>query len=334
MTNRYFNMMILPLLMGILFARSQGFILHGRTKGVKDSVWLYLETATTRRCLDSTQVIGGRFTLSGKIKDKAEQVFLHNAGFADYTRIWLENRSIQIDLEKGAFPRALIHGSRTQKEQEALSLAEEKFSTRETAMQFNRDYIRRHPGSMIAVYILDVYASTWGRDGTRSLFGKLSPAIKHTEDGVNVARFLSLNRDLGIGSSFADLSQPDTNGIPIRLSSIKGRYILLDFWASWCGPCREANPGLRLVYTRYKSSGFEIYGVSLDQDGRDWRQAIRSDSLSWTNVSELKGDKNTAALIYGVSAIPDNFLIDSTGKIIARSLRGDALTKKLKELLP
>ena len=334
MTKRYQKLMIIPFLMGAVFARSQGFILHGHTNGIKDSVWLYLETASTRRCLDSTQVIGGRFALSGRIKEKAEQVFLHNAGFADYTRFWLENKSMRIDLEKGAFKRAIIHGSGAQKEEEALSRAEEKFSTREADLQFNRDYIRRHPGSMIAVYILDVYASTWGRDSTRSLFDILPRAIKRTEDGANVARFLSLNRDLGIGSSFADLSQPDTNGRPISLSSIKGRYILLDFWASWCGPCREANPQLGLDYSRYKKRGFEIYGVSLDQNGRDWRQAIRSDSLSWTNVSELKGDKNTAALIYGVSAIPDNFLIDSTGKIIARRLRGDVLTKKLKELFP
>ena len=334
MTNRYPKMIIIPLLMGAHFARSQGFILHGHTKGIKDSVWFYLETADTRRCLDSTQVIGGRFTLSGRINEKAEQVFLHNAGFADYTRFWLENRPMQIDLVKGAFKQAQIHGSRTQKEQEALLLAEKNLTTREADMQFNRDYIRRHPGSMIAVYILDVYASTWGRDSTGSLFDRLPRAMKRTEHGAAIAQFLSLNRDIGIGSSFADLNQPDTNGIPIRLSSIKGRFILLDFWASWCGPCREANPGLRLDYLRYKNSGFEIYGVSLDRDGRDWRHAIRSDSLSWTNVSELKGDKNTAALIYGVSAIPDNFLIDSTGKIIARSLRGDALTKKLKELLP
>jgi thiol-disulfide isomerase/thioredoxin len=327
-------MMIIPLLMGAHVARSQGFILHGHTTGIKDSVWFYLETADTRRCLDSTQVIGGRFTLSGRINEKAEQVFLHNAGFADYTRFWLENRPMQIDLVKGAFKQAQIHGSRTQKEQEALLLAEKNLTTREADMQFNRDYIRRHPGSMVAVCILDVYASTWGRDSTSSLFDRLPRAMKRTEHGAAIAQFLSLNRDVGIGSSFADLSQPDTNGIPIRLSSIKGRVILLDFWASWCGPCREANPELRLDYQRYKNSGFDIYGVSLDRDGRDWRQAIRSDSLSWTNVSELRGDKNTAALIYGISAIPDNFLIDSTGKIIARSLRGDALTKKLKELLP
>ena len=327
-------MMIIPLLMGAHVARSQGFILHGHTTGIKDSVWFYLETADTRRCLDSTQVIGGRFTLSGRINEKAEQVFLHNAGFADYTRFWLENRPMRIDLVKGAFKQAQIHGSRTQKEQEALLLAEKNLTTREADMQFNRDYIRQHPGSMVAVCILDVYASTWGRDSTSSLFDRLPRAMKRTEHGAAIAQFLSLNRDVGIGSSFADLSQPDTNGIPIRLSSIKGRVILLDFWASWCGPCREANPELRLDYQRYKNSGFDIYGVSLDRDGRDWRQAIRSDSLSWTNVSELRGDKNTAALIYGISAIPDNFLIDSTGKIIARSLRGDALTKKLKELLP
>ena len=123
------------------------------------------------------------------------------------------------------------------------------------------------------------------------------------------------------------------DGKTVTLSSYKGKYVLVDFWASWCGPCRGENPNVLAAYNKFKSKNFTILGVSLDENKDAWKKAVDKDGLPWTHVSDLKGWKSDAAAIYSVHSIPANFLIDPTGKIIAKSLRGAELDSKLAELL-
>lgn len=132
-----------------------------------------------------------------------------------------------------------------------------------------------------------------------------------------------------------DFSQNDVNNRPVKLSDFRGKYVLLDFWASWCGPCRQENPNVVKAYKTYKDKNFTVLGVSLDQPGKkqDWLQAIEKDGLTWTQLSDLQGWKNAASTLYGVRGIPANFLIDPQGKIVGKDLRGAALEKKLGELL-
>jgi peroxiredoxin len=136
-----------------------------------------------------------------------------------------------------------------------------------------------------------------------------------------------------VGKQAPDLSLPDANGKMISLASYKGKYLLVDFWASWCGPCREENPNVVRAYKSFKNKNFAILGVSLDKDRDAWQQAIQADSLSWTHVSDLKYWNSKAVEIFKFEGIPFNVLIDPQGKIIAESLRGDELENKLAEVL-
>ena len=135
------------------------------------------------------------------------------------------------------------------------------------------------------------------------------------------------------GADAPEVALPAVNGDTLKLSSLKGKVVLLDFWASWCGPCRVANKGLVKLYSKYKSKGFEIFGVSFDKDKSDWRKAIAKDKITWLQVNDDGGWEAPTAINWRIDAIPTSYLIDQNGKLIAMDLTGKELEKKLKEIL-
>ena len=146
-------------------------------------------------------------------------------------------------------------------------------------------------------------------------------------------QMVEVERKTAIGSPAPEISLMDTEGKIRKLSSLKGKVVLIDFWASWCGPCRKENPHVVAMYGKYKDKGFEIYSVSLDKDRESWLKAIAKDNLTWPNhVSDLKYWKSEGAAAYGVTAIPFTVLVDKKGKIVAKKLRGEELENKVKEL--
>ncbi|MCL5247201.1 AhpC/TSA family protein [Cellulophaga sp. 20_2_10] len=148
------------------------------------------------------------------------------------------------------------------------------------------------------------------------------------------AEYTRLKAEVTVGNSYKDFTLNDQNGKPVKASEVlkKNKYMLLDFWASWCGPCRKENPNVLKVYTKYKEKGFDVLAVSIDDNKDSWLKAIKDDNMPWTQVSDLKGRDNLAAKLYSVSGIPASFLINSEGLIVAIDLRGEELDKKLEEL--
>lgn len=142
-----------------------------------------------------------------------------------------------------------------------------------------------------------------------------------------------LDNLIPVGSEAPDFTQNSPEGKPISLSSLRGKVVLIDFWASWCRPCRMENPNVLRVYNKYHNKGFEILGVSLDKTKEAWTGAIKQDGLPWKHVSDLQFWNNAVAQQYGVSAIPYTVLVDREGKVLAKNLRGPALEEKLAEVL-
>lgn len=305
----------------------------GSATGFSDSILLYLDYTTSdgsTKHLDSTHILNGKFIFSGTLKSNAIKAIIRTKDFSDYKFFWLENARISFKAEKGKFRDAVITGSKTQNDANKLDLAIK--ATKNKKEQYI-SFIRNHPNSIISANLLSVYGSTWGKDTTSTLYKSLSQLNKNTFYGKNVLEFISLNKNLKVGDKYADFSQKDAQQNTVRLSDFTGKVVLLEFWGSWCTPCRKGNPELVKLYNEFKGKGFEILGVGAETDKDAWLNAIETDKLQWTNVTDFKGDKNEAALIYGVSYYPANFLIDKTGTIIATDLQGDKLRDKLNELL-
>jgi len=136
-----------------------------------------------------------------------------------------------------------------------------------------------------------------------------------------------------MGKVIPDFEQADVNGKMVNIKSYRGKYVLIDFWASWCGPCRGENPNVVAAYNKYKSKGFTVLGISLDKTKEPWLAAIEKDGLTWTHVSDLKGWSNAVAGQFGITSIPQNFLVDPKGVVIGKNLRGEALEEKLASIL-
>lgn len=156
------------------------------------------------------------------------------------------------------------------------------------------------------------------------------PNYTHAKDFVSMVDKM---KTLAIGQMAPEISLPNPEGTVVPLSSLRGKYVLVDFWAKWCGPCRKENPNIVRAYNQYKDKGFTVYGVSLDRTKDDWLQGIREDGLTWTHVSDLKFWQSEAAKTYNITAIPFSLLLNPEGKIIAKNLRGQALDDKLEEVL-
>jgi len=193
-------------------------------------------------------------------------------------------------------------------------------------------FIEDHPDAMMSPYALWRIHIRIGEEQAIRLFNLIDTALSKQAQYVFIEKTIRAWERTPVGSEIPNLVQPDTNGTPVSLGDFRGKYLLIDFWASWCAPCRAANPEMTELYTKYHEKGIEFLGVSLDKDADAWKKAISDDKLVWKHVSDLNYWDNEISRYFGIKSIPSTLLVDQEGRIIAKNLHGEELEARLAEL--
>ena len=317
-----------------------------RLTNIDDNTILYLYKNDIK--IDSTVVYNGKGEL--KIKSvKPEDVYISNDSRNNFQfkLFWIEPSQVSIVGDYRKLKKAKVIGSKSNDLSEKFVRIDTAFrsldrnlnpkSKKEAAKQYKQEFsdlIRKNRNSFVALFWLawECKGDFLSKKEIAKLYNILSEELKNENTALSIKEYLELRAIPKIGDQFVDFEQNTADNKKIKLSKYLGKITLLEFWGSWCRPCRKENPLLLELYYKYHPKGFEILGVSLETDNVKWGKAIREDKLPWENVSDLKGGFNEAAIIYGINSVPNNLLINSEGKIIYKNLRSNNLEKVLEKL--
>ncbi|MEJ2901689.1 TlpA disulfide reductase family protein [Pedobacter panaciterrae] len=326
--------------------------ISGDLKGLKDG-WIY-KMADGRESIDSVFAKSGKFSFSG-VAETPGRVMIYRRGDNLNLSFFVDkNAEIQISGDSRDLASAKITGgisqaeyqdlkSRTAQINRQLQALYKEESEDEASMKkeealskeldsVSKKFILDKPSSFVSLATLNDLIYSVDLTEFETLYQSLDPAVKSSTPGRRMADLIEKKKKTSIGKLAPEFSAPDTLGKTVSLSSFKGKYVLVDFWASWCGPCREENPHVLKAYNKFKDKGFTVFAVSRDTNQKAWLKAIKEDQLPWTQVIDSNKGK-LAADLYGVTGIPASFLIDPAGKILAVDLRGDDLTNALAAIL-
>jgi len=324
-----------------------GYTVQGNLAGLTGKVYLTVYEGKLPTRIDSTEAVNGAFTFKGT-RDLAIYAAVENAD-APLVRFFLENAPIVIEGDVNQPNQIAVNGSPTTDQYMAYraemdsvtkvlyvdSLArnnQAEDSMMRLVNDYKMNYIQAHPLSVAAAYVLYREVSYY------LPYEQLFQAVAGFDPSVQSSVYLKLVssmaealKNTAVGQKYTDVSAPNAKGDTVALSSVvgPGKYVLLDFWASWCPPCRAESPVMVAAYEKYAPKGFEIYAVSLDKTKEAWLKGIQDLKLNWIHVSDLQFWTSAAADTYGVRSIPSNVLIGPDGTILARNLMGDQLEATL-----
>ena len=356
MKNVFFLLAFLP---SLLFAQTE-FTVTGNVTGLPDGAVVRINNVNDNGLVAQSTVTKESFTVKGVIPEPG--LYWITMGKEQAQHVFLENTSIKITATAKDLKNMQVKGSQAHKDFERFrdvfnplvgefnakvaQINKTDNEKKREQLMFEYDSILKKIDSEVSIFIKDkqasfvspflLYITAQMLDDPMVLdqrFNSLAENIRNSHIGKSLAEYIAFNKVGAVGTEALDFIQSDPDGKEVSLSSFKGKYVLVDFWASWCRPCRMENPNVVKAYNKFSPKNFTVFGVSLDKEKDPWLKAIKSDGLDWTQVSDLQFWNNSAAVLYHVQGIPQNFLIDPNGKIIGRNLRGEALEAKLCELL-
>lgn len=337
-------------------ANAQKTKVTGNITGLKAETISFSYLSGDSSVTDSVVVVDGKFTWEANMPEPQKVYILFPTRYFPF---FAEPGNIQITGNADSLHKLQVNGSSIQLEadnfeksladlrsqedplyqkwgkvskEEQIALEKKIDDLRRQRKTRTNQYITAHPKSYFSLSLVSDRATMGQYKDVKAAFDLLDPSMQQSTPGEMIAKRLDVLKRSAIGETVLNFTQADTEGKQISFSQFKGKYVLIDFWASWCGPCRAENPNVLAAYNKYKDKNFTVLGVSLDEDGAKWKKAIADDGMPWTQVSDLKGWKNEVSTYYGIQGIPSTLLVDPDGKIIAKDLRGVVLNEKLAEL--
>lgn len=313
--------------------------------------------------LDTSVAINGIFEFNGSI-EMPEVYYIQPEGTNQFASLFVESGKITFKAEIKDFRNPEITGSESQKkyedfkdhrktinqqQKEALQNIEKAQQSGneeeqqkweqifdeldEEYVQYILDYANANNNCVVSAYVVLRNAFYFDETDIEPVVNNFDPSITNSVYVKSLTERVEILKNVAVGKPAIDFTMNDANGNPVTLSSQYGKYLLVDFWASWCSPCRAENPNIVAIYKDFNAKGFDVFGVSFDDDKDKWLKAVADDDLTWSHVSDLQGWGNTAGKLYAINSIPSNILLDPEGNIIAKNLRGEDLRNKITELL-
>jgi len=323
----------------------KGFVITGNVTGFADGTSVSFLNDQTGQPEKQTTVENGKFVIKGDMQEPGFKVLIFGEQ-PPAVPMFLDNSNVKISGDKNAIDKLSITGSPSNDEfivysdamKPYMGIFQEGAAYDSNAIKavdkISADFVNKHTNSYVApLAVIRLLQATQNVAEAEQLFNMMPAKIRSSGLGQYINQQLEESKINAIGSVIKDFSQKDTSGNAVTISSFRGKYVLLDFWASWCRPCRMENPNVVAAYNKYHDKNFTILSVSLDQAKPAWLNAIKMDGLTWSHVSDLKGWGNEVATLFHIQSIPQNLLIDPNGKIIAKNLRGAVLENKLDAIL-